>query len=731
MPLRASDKLGCDLRSECSERGAVVVLVALLMMAFFGLTALAVDLTIYASSIQQARNTAQLGALSALERYFATSGSASAKLTAALDRANEVTGLNMGISQGSANTYSTAQSSQTAPLLEPGRYYFSNRDDGSNPCSAGDVAPCFVRNASGTDPVNAFRISGEIFPRANLRFARAFFRSGTLSESVKAIATIVPRHGCFVVDISGSMTRESHHKESYFRNAYLLTADNGGAPLTSNNNNSWSAFNSSGYQNRPMGGSGDPLDHFVGDYESRTVRGDLDYSAADFDHHPTPTENGGLYAIGSGKSFRVETYRGSDYTGPEPLNTVFRGIDRALELFQQRQVVGDMACIVFYDQSLQWSRIFSLTSDIDYLRKFTNPDILHDNEHGLELMIKHGLFPQAGSMTNTTLGLTEAMHQLTSQQSDGTPSSDFMVLIGDGQTNCMNCALSDQRYDYNHNGEMDMDDYRAAMACFYPSYCDYSWWNETPVCPATPGQCSWADSNGNGAVEGDLEDQSKFYQTWQNWGYCPTGGSCSNTLENYYYSMQEVKQFVSNTIVAARIPIHVMLIGSDSGPNTIDVEDPSNPGSCLSENEKRQKRNEPGQRDQFPSVVGEPSYYCYQNPTRSPCWNSNRSNEAVCCYWSEYGASPLSPKDEFDQKSSSNPFLSPNKDLYDIATMTGGLWAPIRPSSAGCEPRACDITGLPRFEDPLCRTPQQQVEAAMEEIMGQNPFTLVVTKADY
>lgn len=65
------------------------------------------------------------------------------------------------------------------------------------------------------------RISGSLFPGGiKTKGFSAVLAGGVLSSSVGAIASIVPRRGCFVVDLSSSMVRQTHSGDAEF--AYFL-----------------------------------------------------------------------------------------------------------------------------------------------------------------------------------------------------------------------------------------------------------------------------------------------------------------------------------------------------------------------------------------------------------------------------------------------------------------------------------------------------------------------------
>ena len=706
-------------RSE-SERGVVVILFAALVLVFFAFAALAIDIGFAASAAHQARSHAQLAALSALERYFFTEGSHETRLAAALERANAVSQLNVVLgSGGSANQIDTVESDLDRPLLVPGRFFHTAPPSGVNPCLGDEELPCFVPY-DGSAPVNAMRIQGKYYNDITLRLASVAFGETHAAVNVSATANIVPRHGCFVVDLSRSMTAETHKQTFVY--GYYLMSDNPSL-VKPEDSTAWGNL-SPNYLVRGSNATV-PSVHYRDDYQLKAVVSDLSYNALTHsDYHPAPTDNNSAYALGDVEAnYRVDMFRnGTIYGGPEPLTTVFAGIDRALEYLQSRAVVGDMACLVFYDDKLSWSRVFKLTSDFDYLRSFTDLSDTADPDHGLLRAIRHGLFPFADAKTNTLLGVAEAVSQLATESATGSPSSDFIVLIGDGITNCapVDCAIN-PNFDYDSDGDVDGTDFTTFYPCMAPSICSYSPYNSTRNCPYTAAKCASSDVDGDGVV--GMVEYNAFVEDYYDSARCKSlNPQCNNTPEHYYFSYEALRSYIETAVVPANIPVHVMLTGAASGPHTVDIADPDNEGQCLSETEKRALRNSAEEQDNY-------------NTVKTPfAW-------APSCYsgWSGSTAitscSPTEFTTAFITKSPSNPFYQVNVDFYNIATMTGGIWAPIRPQkpegAASCTPQECRPDLARRTTDPLCRTPNEQMDDYIDEIMGQNPFTLVIPRTDY
>lgn len=680
------------------EQGAVIPLIALCTILFFILAAMVIDLTLLASSREQSQHFARLAALAALEAHFAVPGNPSIteRVQAALDRAREVSQLNVLLSDKDKQRQVNAEVDPgTGAALEPGMYYFA--DDGTAPCSAiGDGSyPCFV-SADLSDPdtrITAYRISGSFYAGISTTLARAVLGKETFSVDVWATATVIPRHGCFLVDLSGSMGRETHPLKTIAMQQNTPRTGRGGELgfLLEGENNSiaedyyhtefWNflctgdqnlSSNTCTGQSRPTNDGewqtflGTPLSdltkqeysriHFHDDYVHKLTLGDKHWGQRqDYqDHHPDPSTNPQYEVVAdgsvadSGKWYYVDTYRDADgsdgytYGGAEPLRTVFAGLRTAIQKFKNRQVAGDQACLIMYDNKLSWPRVVKLTDDFDYLLKLTDfsangtissddpaildADLTSVGTSGLELLIRHNMFPGGASsnFTNTIQAISEAMTQLTEGNPDGGFSSDFIVAIGDGLNNCQTCSS----------------------------------------------------------------------------GSCTAG--CQNLYGNYKQSQRDLIGTVSGTIQGKNIPLHWILVGSNVAPHTLDITLEPDPntglGPCASDVEIRRL-------GKAFVLGGDENGDPYPDDAT---WQSA---------WENMGNAP---------------FYQANADAYELSWGTRGIWGPIRstPCTDPANPPLCsgsidDANPKRMFVDPQCRSEEEQINAYMEKIIGDNPYTLV------
>lgn len=667
-----------------NEAASVLVLTAFFLLALFALIATAIDITLSSASLEQARHNAKLAALAALEVYYTTDGTAQDRYDAALARTNEVAKLNLivgGKSESLRSIVASGSSDPDAPQLVAGRWYY-DLGDGAKPCQVGEELPCFVPGEP-SEVANSFRIEGNLYDSIPARFARTIGFNEISQVYVKATSTTVPRHGCFVVDISGSMVRQTH----------LL----GDAEYVFEEG----AADFSKLSPTRSGSKDDGTVHYQDDYISvpggttlsDSVYGESPYADEHLKKHHNPNTDLGY----SGESlasnqYRVDIYRDATHHGPEPLQTVFDGLQHAVRLFRERAVGGDKACIIFYDSKLLWTRIVKLTDDFDYLEKFVDSSVVYldsdpnqlDPNIGLGRMLKHGLFPAANSNTDTRAALGEALKQFEDDRNSNpnVPTSDFVVLIGDGLTTCTSCLTPQaiSKYDFDHNGVINSNDAGWLEACINNG-------GTSPECLDID-----YDINGDGVL--DKQDRQHLVDSFS--GNCPAIG-CLSDFAHHNLAITQLKKYVEKVVAPTSVPIHVILAGENVAPHTVDLADSGDNTDCLTDSEVRQQK--------LDFVLG------------GDANGDSYPNKAA-------------QSDAFNNMSPTAPYYPINADMYDIARMTGGLWAPIRAPAAGClgeDKPLCDPSLKRRLDDPLCRDLGTQMIDHMDQIMGQNPYVIVET----
>lgn len=719
-----------------NESGAALVLATFCIVLLVGFAGLAFELTMAGASNNQSLNNAKLASLAALEAYSAADGTHDEKMREAVAAANTASGWNrvIGVSSGGVSSQVTEDNDGLdSPKLIPGRYFPVQNPDGSNPCSDGDEAPCF-REVEAGELANAFQVQGPLYGGYRTKFLSVFGQEGLESARVNATASTVPRLGCFVVDLSNSMTQETH---AGFRSETSET------PLYAYKMPEHQTHFDTLEANRPAGNSSDRTKHYQSDYEAVTPLTDIDYASnPDFaKYHPSPVTDPKYSATRLEGNYLVDQYVDANYQGPEPLTTVFKGINNAIKQFRERAVVGDRACIVFHDDTLAWPRITKLTDDFDYLERLTDTtkytttdgagNVVLDTTRGLGRMLRHGFFPAYLAATDLKEATAEAMFQFQefADANPGFPTSNFIVLIGDGLTNCSNCdqiPIPDKA-DLNGDGRRDF-------------------WTETALLTSciggpTTGQELTIEGNLGNTVSYHNTDREFFcdpsidydinddgfvnsgdteYLVYQTSGSLCGGGNrealagCSNTFDHHRVAWRQFYTYVGYSVAPSRTPVHVVATGAHIMPHTTGGFSRRGGGGqtfCLTDAQKRSE-NTPGARGENFTMAELETAFNNMSPSQ-PFTAINGSSY-------NYGVHGL---------------LDGRGGLYEVSEMTGGIWAPLRPGSDhpdGCtEVDYCSIGQYGEAStvqiptDPECRTSQQQMDAYMAEIMGVNPFVIV------
>ncbi len=636
------------------QQGAVLVLFALFLTVIASLVALVIDGSLIYLSSEQSQYHARLAALAAIEEYYdhkdcgGQSCSHEERMNAALERAQEVSNTNILSAQSSATANFSTQDLENSAFLEAGRW-----ENSVEKCQNFDAkAPCFLslaRLGSSYQP-NAFRVSGTFYSGVATKLAKGILGMENFATKVFATASVTPRRTCFLIDISNSTTYQTHKNGARF--AYSL---GDGGVVVADQLASWNSLPTTRFADTPT----DPTVHYQSDYKKMQILDDSFYPSMPSDvttHHPNPlTEGNGMYSqtpmTGSGTWALVDTFRdtnsdGGTYYGPEPLRTIFVGLRQAINIFKDRSVAGDKACLIFYDHNLYWPRIVKMTDNFDYLLKqtdFDNWSTINDSDSeqvpgaiynisqssGLDRVIRFGLFPSESTFTDTYSAMTEALNQFSKTDATTTdsnvPSANSMILIGDGLTNCSHSSAS-----------------------------------------------------------------------------------CNNSYETHSQNINEVLTMAKTNLVPNSIAVHVILVGDNVRPHTVNRPSVSNPGKCMTDREYRAR------------------YQNHQNISGfvrgNVCWDLENFEDEED---SSYADGPCPDVAYYEP-----PYYEINKYMYELAAITQGIWAPLRPPPSGCAVDGGDYEapcteGERQETDPACRSMQTQIKQYMTDILGENPYTLV------
>ncbi len=715
------------------SKAAILVLATALIIVVVTIVSVAIDLNYIYASKEQIRQTAKFLSLAAIEQYFSIDCSkdktdkTSAECEADREeqvrkRIQEIIPKSLLLHKETFQLNQEIYNQEVNVKYETGRWVIENDPSFADQnCPGNKEKPCFIATTNSAE-INSFKIAISYNWALAARLTRSILSLTNKRITVDAVSTVTPRRACILVDTSPSLTRESHllrnrgsfngsnYDSADFDHAaefgFYVKSDNPpSSGMASQHDRKWNGYIPStfevdiimnslypdsnapptakqrqdlidqlsypGISNyiRPVSGDFSKTKHYENDYILKKTLSDEDYvKSEDFNFHPDPTESESYKARGS-------WYRIDNLTDPEPLNTVFHGLKELVTQFKERAVSGDKLCLIFYDDTLSWPRIVKLTDDLDYLLKLVdlddksevstdqrNPDTVSNPDFrstkGRERIIKHKLFPTINSFSDSIAAFQEAFKQLSQISENGILTSDFIVHIGDGLSNCTNFA---NKVD---NGQ---------------------------IIPSLAGM---------------------------NWGFCNfSTASCSNDSATYMCSINMLKQLIKNEAVPRNIPVHVVQIGNDVAPHTVDIPDPKDSNKCLRGDAEVRGS---GLTENFVMGTdgdGNTLYYDY-NFSEYSNW-----------VW-------INPKlsTSFSSMSEEKPFYLASKFMFDIALMTKGIWAPIRPKSNNCnteEGRAidkqCIYTDPPtrRTKDPFCRTTNEQIEEYMKLVMDQNPFVIV------
>ena len=702
-----------------SESGAIIPFVAMFIGVFAFFLLLAVDLMLVSSSREEAQNTADLAVMQALvvymsERASPTTSNGSYSITHTYGRMKDeiakITGINNIVGDPSAQlahiTYGLFSDSTSPFVLEVGGVIDLDDDDYRNEvvtecpglCHGGKRRKCFVSNkellnlaaanpatrcseAIGT-PATAIRLRGKIFPDIKTRFASLLPGNSVndIAINIDSIAHAVPRKGCFVIDISPSMTAKNHvpstrtivagnrvripgERFSYFLEDSEVSTGTTNADVVSgfnfkNHEIDWnitvaadsSYERDSGDQLGATYVDSTPWTNREADYrEAPLVYTDAEYTTGTDFHgrHPCPNSDwilptgtttvdcsasatGHNHSTSSNENNLNGRYVVDVVDRPEPLATVLEQIKGAVDTFALNKIDADRLCLIFHDHTLTWTRVFNMTNDFDYLKSVLDPNPqfaaagggLLDTD-GLGKMMKHGLFPSRQTYTNVSLGFQAAQRQFVLEEaaSGRIQAQNFIVYFGDGVSNCSGLATN----------------------------------------------------------------------------------NCENTYDKFVEAMTELDHF-ADALKADAIPIHVIQTGDHVGPHFRMIpKDSTDPTvGCLTDEEFR---------------------------LRALSIDPTNTNFVLGL---DPSATIEEKRNSFDAMSDSSPFYGAAPSLYQLALKTNGFWMPLlKYEGAGAAADAsseCNRTfnNCVRNERQLfsCDTQADQIDAHLRKIIGETPFIL-------
>lgn len=699
------------------NKGGVLVFLLVVILALCMLMAYVIDLNSYYVRKTQADANAKIIALTALEEYYdsvrdcGTGGiscTVEFRLERALARASEVANTNLMMAD-EALTDIERENDMVGAVLEHGIW---EREEAKCRSFLNVEAPCFIKLEPGsvTDTgqprhPNAFRVWGRLFPEGSKNFfADTFLDTGAVGIRVDATASMVPRKGCFLVDISRS-TKETTHKnfdlpvfdsEGNFKwnESYQCSNPPAGTeqccpPQSPHGNHGFEAAEFA-YDIRPAPGPGEPTElgpktpiekawacmeqspnrfrgldrshyrHYRNDYRAFTLLTDRNDLPGDVGaYHPPLVADGYEHYVSKSDSYWVDIV-----ARPEPLKTILDGIYSAIDVFQERAVAGDDICLVLFDSNLDWPRVIQLTNlneppekKLDYLKSLT--DFSNEREYdytfahgggylntggdtGFERVVKHGMFPSYHSDTNFQQAIMYATKEFDKA----------------GNTS---------------NGGVPSSNFMVLI---------------------TDGLGNCRECTPELEAQFLCDRDVSFYH-------------CGRDYADHAVAMQDIKSLAVSHLQTTKTPLHVILVGEDVEPHTMDIFNPSpNPAGsdrCYTDEEWRAKdRLEEQDEDVFDFTAQIP---------------------------------PEQRAEAFKNRSSSTPYYQVARDMYEVAVSTGGIFGPLRPKCSEVDPALqppprCNSTVGPRKVtcDKENRTKAEQIREYLEKIVTFNPYTIVDVK---
>jgi hypothetical protein len=738
------------------ERGAILILMALALVPLILLLALAVDTTRLSTSHSQLREVAGFSALAAMKAYGDADSSLTygEKIEAAFVAAEETMQRESNRLIGrqfegaspaakfrdpvgvSSEDRSYPNDENVNGTLRAGNWWFTEPVDpntGMQDCqgwlndqnNAPNTGPmdskcpcptvsgtavwkgaCFERNDDTATTAGAFEI--ELFTRENSPIKTIFAAIGgadSFDLAAAAWATKVPRRGVFIIDLSKSMTFDTHLDEGPNSTDYAFALRNRNC-IGPNNytnfciNSECSAANCPGTEDYRTNQCG--MDEINQDYRFR--RGSFDpgsqeleptrptsplepawrhfkddYQCVDVETTPGTTES---YLIDTDGMLpvalpnRPHLVSGStEYQGAEPLTAVLGGVNRALEVILERALAGDEIGVIFVDEEILDARKHpetGLTSPqetvFEKLLRITDVNIADDSpsksksghplqgtnySDNLAERLKAVVFPRMinGRTANTDLprALVESVNMLNSQARVGSQADNYVAIFTDGISNCSHRAPG------SGGGRNFQPDPFLPHDRFIRNNPDANgnWLMRASTCPNVIRPNDGANSTENLAAKRVRQ------------------------LNNYLVSLQEAATVVAGKVNEADSPdydlpngfrsyvergyeVHVFLTGAKVQPNNLirpaKRDSSGNPNGCMSQEE----------------AINSNYPYAYGGVPLPD------TNPAISTY-----DDPGSQGDNYVQNTTDDPNAFqhyPNQALYNtLVAPTGGIWAPVRP----------------------------------------------------
>lgn len=443
-----------------SEQGIYLIIMAVAAFVLVVLCALAIGLGFVSFNRTIHQDTANLASLGAIEEYVRVQGTYQEKTDLALARANYLLSQNrLKNVAGDLGDLGHAPNGGDGGTLFFGTWY--ETDPSFPPPTPAPCAsyPCFVENpepgsAPSSTTANAVRMQtrNQTGAAANpifLPFGSVLGKEFATIES-ESIAIMIPRCLALLVDVSGSITGNTHSTNglqavqnptcvdpepefvtnpplaSFFAYRQSSLTANCCSLNSSLEKMLWCNQNINGLLVRDPHSPVNPIEHFRSDYAL----------------HPSPVGD-----------VQIDTLydEASGYFGPEPYSTVFKAFNAVTRLLTQQASVGDRAMLLAFTGNVV-DRIppgTGMTKEFGLLAQLTNlMNIGLKNKSGVSVssrvlpnMIYRGWFPVYGvsneaNGTNLPLAIYSAINELADPANCPATAKKAIILASDGIATC-------------------------------------------------------------------------------------------------------------------------------------------------------------------------------------------------------------------------------------------------------------------------------------------------------
>ena len=677
------------------QRGMTLVLLAISMFALFAFLGIAVDLTLYMSYKTRAQTSAEQAVLSVLNQQLRSLTSETKggdtldnRLIEGIRQARGILQNNPQLSSPIANELKRFSTEVDRATLTPGRVVTSaaqlaasinseftcDTDKFTKPvfCAAPSDGNGNFKDASVVG-INAMRLSGYLYPSVSTRFLSAVGFKRSLQVEVSAVAAVTPVEAMFLVDVSPTSGNQRHlrvdtqipdgagvvtAKKSNF--VFQLTRGPGGT--NTDHDVTWSALasqaNGAVYHNNL---------HHQSDYHARNIVA----PAQDWSLHPNPaddpvrlSESRYLGASLVREINATDTSQTKGYRGPQPLLRVLQSIYTMIRSLQVINGGGNKFGIVFFDGSMSSDPDKSTNGKaFGWNRVFKLTDQLDQLEF---LFVEDNNFGNRDGDSGW-----HSLNNANTIRQKGMSNPILDKLLPHGVFSTYNAFTNVQAALYRASDEFSVSEASGAEA-------------QRVIIYAGDGMVNCNQTNGtNKGMGAEIV--------------------CLESPNDFFRAIDETRA-LSKSLGDRNIPVNAFLFGANAA-HSLDIKaDAQN--HCMTQDEAIDKR--------VPYAMGTTGCEAWEGSTGAPAWG--RDNRA--CAWTYFGTNGR------------GPFREAGKRWFEIAAVSGGRAYPIYSEPSGfCQQRTqctCDYgvcnsnhTFAVRETDPFCRSQDDQVQAAVQQIFGR------------